>query len=1108
MTNRPRYRTFPDDYLATPDRAERAVLEYWRKADVFGEQQRRRAGSPERFVFYEGPPTANGRPGIHHVFARAIKDAVCRHRWMRGDRVERKAGWDTHGLPVELEVEKKLGISGKRQIEELGVGKFIELCRESVFTYVKDWRELSERIGYWLDYDHPYVTFEPRYVESVWYLLSRFAANGLLEKRFKVIPYCPRCGTGLSSHEVGQGYRDVQDPSVTVRFRVKGEACASLLVWTTTPWTLPSNVAVAVHPNLEYVKARSPKHPGEIFWVAKSRLEAVLPGADVLETRAGKDLAGIRYEAPFAVLDPETETSPLDVGIVPQAQEKGKRGAIHAVHVAEFVTAEEGTGLVHIAPFYGADDYDLCLRRGITLLRCVSSDGKLSDTIGGVSKGTFFKDADAGLLADLKARGLVFDRATIQHSYPFCWRCDTPLLYFAAPAWFLKTTAYRDTMVEQNGRTRWVPPEIGSGRFGEWLQGNVDWALSRDRYWGTPLPVWVCTACEEREVVDSIATLRTRVDESRIAPGDGALPQLSSDFDPHRPGIDLVKLRCRCGSLMNRDPSVVDCWFDSGAMPFAQHAWPFSQESRARVEDQFPADFIAEGLDQTRGWFYTLHAIATFLSCVDRGRTLDGCDLPLPPGSAYRACVVNGLVLDADGRKMSKRLGNAVDPFKAVEQHGADAVRLLLLGSGALHVNRRFDPEAITAIRRQVVLPLVNCLQFFATYANESDGAMGPGVGAPRLLDRWVLSRARSVAREVDRRMEAFDLPGAIGLLGEFADAELSNWYVRRNRERFRHDPDGDRAHGLATLREALSIAARCLAPFAPFAAEMLWHRLHPVGTECESVHLQRSPSLDPNASPPGDQELERAMGFLLLAARLARALREKAKLRTTIPLASLRVLFPRIDAKVRVQLAEIRGLLADEVNVDDVQFVSEAGGVAVLKAKPNFPVLGKKVGKAMKSVQARIEALGAAEVDALRQGRSIEIEVDGNAIAIGPGDVRVLAEPLPGLVVESSGDVTVALDTTIDPQRLSRARAREFKRAVNQARRDGGFGLSDLCVIEVLTGRGTGALLEAVAPNRREWLAELRASDLRTAEARGDRTWTECELLDGEIVAFALARS
>ena len=720
MTSRPEYRSFPEDYLTNPDRAERAVSDSATRRCLRGAAAAAGRGEPAIRVL-RGPPTANGKPGIHHVFARAIKDAVCRYRWMMGDRVERKAGWDTHGLPVELEVEKSLKISGKKQIEEVvGVARFVELCRESVFKYVKEWRALSERMAYWLDYDHPYVTYDPRYVESVWYLLSRFAANGLLEKRFKVLPYCPRCGTGLSSHEVGQGYRDVQDPSVTVRFPIVGEPGVSLLVWTTTPWTLPSNVAVAAHPDLDYVKVRSEKHPNETFWVAKARLEAVVPG-EVLETRRGSQLLGWRYEAPFPILDPETESHQLDIGVIQQTKDRSAANRVYAVYNGEFVTADEGTGFVHIAPFYGADDNALCLKHKITLLRAVNSDGRLADTIGGVEKGTFFKDADHGLAADLKARGRLFDRSTIQHSYPFCWRCDTALLYFATPAWFLKTTAYRDAMVEQNGLTHWVPAEIGSGRFGEWLAGNVDWALSRDRYWGTPLPVWECQHCKDARGggVDRGPSAAGRRVE--IGNGEGAPAELPANFDPHRPEIDAIAIRCaKCGKLMRRDLAVVDCWFDSGAMPFAQHSWPFTDAARNSVEDQFPADFIAEGLDQTRGWFYTLHAIATFLTCVDTSRAFEGKPLPLAKTGAYRACVVNGLVLDAQGRKMSKRLGNAVDPFKAMEQFGADAVRLLLLGSGALHVNRRLDPDAIGALRRQVVIPLANCLQFFATYANEA----------------------------------------------------------------------------------------------------------------------------------------------------------------------------------------------------------------------------------------------------------------------------------------------------------------------------------------------------------------------------------------------------
>jgi isoleucyl-tRNA synthetase len=1089
------FRAFPDDYLGSPDAAERKVLAFWEKADVFAEQQARHAAA-RPFVFYEGPPTANGKPGIHHVFARAIKDAMCRYRWMLGDRVERKAGWDTHGLPVELEIEKKLKISGKKQIEEFGIARFNELCKESVFTYLKDWRALSERMGYWLDYDHPYITFEPRYIESVWWLFSRFHANGLLEKRFKVVPYCPRCGTGLSSHEVGQGYRDIQDPSVTVRFPLVDEAGTSLLVWTTTPWTLPSNAGAAVHPEMEYVKVRSPKHPNEQFWILKARCEAVVPGAEILESKRGRELAGLRYRPPFP-----TENVPDLRGDTAKIQ----RDHLHTVMPGNFVTSEDGTGIVHMAPCYGADDYELGEREGLPIFAAVGRDGKLSIDVGRAVKGTFFKEADAALMAELKESGRLFARATVQHSYPFCWRCETPLLYYATPSWFLRTTAYRDAMVAQNRAIRWSPPEIGAGRFGEWLEGNVDWAVSRDRYWGTPLPVWECenAKCKQFEVIDSIATLRSR-----------ATSPVPEPFDPHKPGIDTITIQCKhCGSLARRSPSVVDCWFDSGAMPFAQHGYPFTDESRRRVADQFPANFIAEGLDQTRGWFYTLHAISTFLTCFDKDRNYQNAPLPLPQGSSYRACVVNGLVLDAQGVKMSKRLGNAVEPFAAMQQYGADAVRLLLLGSGALHLSRRFDPAAMSAIRRQVILPLVNCLQFFATYANEGgfDAKRPVDPATLTLLDRWIRSRTRSLGVRVAQCFDDFDLPGAIAAIGEFAEGELSNWYVRRSRKRFQLATGDDRHAGLQTLHHALSVAARCLAPLAPFAAEMLWHRLYASGETPESVHLQQFPTLDGDA---GDHlpALEASMDAVLVATRLARAIREKNRIRNTVPLASANIIVyasPELTSAELLEYNNLAWLFTEEANVDAAVFAGQSASPARLRGKPNFPVLGKRAGKKMKAIQAAIEALGNDDLQKLSSGGTVSLQIDGEAFALGAGDVAITSESAGGLAHEKEGRIEVFLTVEVGAEQRSRALAREFASAVNQSRRDAQFRLSDRCRISIAQSEVAERLMAGIGhrDGMARWLEDLRADAVKV-ENRGTGTWSEATLLDGETVEFRVDRA
>lgn len=1094
-----KFRSFPDDYLSSPDAAERRVLAFWEKANVFGKQQERHKDK-KPFVFFEGPPTANGKPGIHHVFARAIKDTVCRYHWMMGARVERKAGWDTHGLPVELEVEKKLGISGKKQIEaiagskEESIAKFNQLCKESVFTYLTQWRELSERMGYWLDYDHPYVTFEPRYIESVWWLFSRFHANGLLEKRFKVIPYCPRCGTGLSSHEVGQGYKDIQDPSVTVRFPLVNDPKTSLLVWTTTPWTLPSNAGAAVHPELEYVKVKSPKYAGEQFWLLKARLEAVFPNAEILESKTGRELVGLQYSPPFLL------TNIPDLR--PDASKINKQ-KIHTVLAGEFVTSVDGTGIVHMAPCYGADDYELGEREGLPIYAAVGRDGKLAMDVGRAEKGTFFKDADVALMTELKENGRLFARSTTQHTYPFCWRCDTALLYYASPSWFLKTTAFRDMMVAKNKDIRWVPPEIGSGRFGEWLEGNVDWAVSRDRYWGTALPVWECEECKTFDVIDSIETLRKRATT--------AVPEL---FDPHKPAIDLIKIKCnKCNREMQRSTSVVDCWFDSGAMPFAQFGYPFTEESRKHVADQFPAHFIAEGLDQTRGWFYTLHAIATFLTCYDKDRKYQNNALPLPAGSSYRACVVNGLVLDAKGQKMSKRLGNAVNPFEAMHQNGADSVRLLLLGSGALHLNRRFDPDAMSSIRRQVILPLSNCLQFFATYANEAKFDISRPV-APEsltLLDRWIRSRAFSLAKEVGECFDRFDLPGAVSAIGNFAEAELSNWYIRRNRKRFQLGSGDDLAAGLNTLQDVLKVAARCLAPLAPFASEMLWHRLHPKGNEPESVHLQQFPSLESARKADLNSDLEESMHAVLVATKLSRAIREKNKIRNTIPLHDLFVIIyksPELSRSELQKYNDLGELLKEEANVDAVVFNGQSGSPAETKAKPNFPILGKRAGKRMKLIQSAIENLDKQLIYKISSGEDITIQVDGEPFLLQPSDVMLTSESVAGLKNEKESNIEVFMNIHIDDVRRARALAREFASAVNQARRDAQFRLSDRCRISIVESDAARRVLAGIEfqNGKVRWLDDLRAAAIEVASNDGG-PWQKAELLDGESIEFRITK-
>ncbi len=1064
--------------LEKPDAFEQEVLSLWREEDLLARTLEARAGA-EPFVFYEGPPTANGRPGIHHVLARTLKDAVCRYWTMAGYRVERKAGWDTHGLPVELEVEKQLGISGKPEIEKYGVAAFNAKCRESVWTYKQDWERLSERIGYLLDYAHPYVTYEKDYVESVWYLLSRFAANDLLYRGRKVLPWCGRCGTGLSSHEVGQGYKDLDDPSVWISFPLRDQSGllegAELVAWTTTPWTLPANFAACVHPEFEYAVARVGERK---FVLLESKLAEVFgkEPCEILGTVKGSDLEGRCYEPLF--------------------EWSGGREVLEGSEVPRvvsdpFVSAEDGTGIVHMAP-YGADDFRIGQRERIRARLCVGEDARLLAKIAGVPAGTFFRDANKDLARDLKQRGRLLKLSQYRHSYPHCWRCDTPLIYFPAPAWFLMTTAYADKMIEANRAIRWSPPEIGSGRMGEWLANNVDWALSRDRYWGTPLPVWVCDADEEHlRCVGSFEEL------GKLAGG------LAADFDPHRPGVDAIHFGCvepNCSGTMRRVPQVIDCWFDSGAMPYAQHHWPF--ENRDKLREQFPADYIAEGVDQTRGWFYTLHAIGVFMTMVDRSREET---LQLPPGGAYKSCLVNGLLLDKAGQKMSKRIGNLVDPHAAIERHGADAIRWSLLAAGAAHQSRRYDDTAIEDVRRRVLGTLSACYDFFALYSGTEgwtleDLARAPAPAERAPLDRWILARLDTTSACVRAAFE--DLEPHLGLrrLDEFIVDELSNWYVRRSRRRFwGTDPEAQAPAAFATLYEVLHALTRLCAPVAPFLADALWRKLAPGSG---SVHVASFPAGGAAVSP-----LEAALEPILATAKLGRARREKAGIRTRQPLPAVTVLLPNLSQFRAARAAghptpmDFERELREELNVKRVVWAEdprEAGvGVTV---KPNFPSLGPKAGAKMKAVAAVIAQLSFAEAQAVQRGEERMIE----GVSIGKDDLLIQYLPAEGQEAETDGFVTIVLDTALTPELEREGLAREVLNRVQTQRKESAFDVGDRIALQV---GASGAVLTALQEHGAWIAAEALAPDgLTLTDALGDdaRTW---ELPGGHAVKIAVTR-
>jgi isoleucyl-tRNA synthetase len=991
---------------AAPDALERELLQRWKAEDLFHATQRHTAaGTP--FVFYEGPPTANGRPGIHHVVARTIKDLACRFQTMRGHRVGRIAGWDTHGLPVEIEVERQLGLSGKMDIGDgpgarVSVAEFNRLCRESVWKYKTEWESLSARIGYWLDYDRPYVTYTKEYIESVWWLLSRLYEKGLLIKGHKVLPYCPRCGTTLSSHELALGYDTAKDPAVTVLFPVEGEPDRALLVWTTTPWTLIANFAVAVHPDLDYVEV---EHRGRRLVLAEARAPHVAPGGEaeplgarpVLRRFKGRELVGLRYLRPIDVVPP-----------VPGRQREVVAGS--------FVTAEDGTGLVHMAAF-GADDFGVAQTHGFAYTVPVDTAGKFKGTTWPAIEGVFVKDADAAIIQRLKDEGKLLHRETIEHTYPFCWRCDTPLLYYPRESWFVRTSRIKDRLLELNRGIAWHPPEIGTGRFGEWLENNVDWALSRDRFWGTPLPVWLCDRDgAHREVIGSFAELARRWGR--------ALP---ADFDPHKPGIDTFTWSCAsCGGTMRRVSEVIDAWFDSGSMPVAQWHYPFEHEAEFR--EQFPADLIAEGVDQTRGWFYSLLAIAA--GVFDQ--------------AAYRHVIVNELVLDASGQKMSKSRGNVVEPSAVIARHGADAVRLYLLAASQVWLPKRFDESAIRDVAGTALEKLRHTYSLFPLYAEGWRPSAGdPPRRARPLADRWLLGRLAATVRAVTEAWSGYDVTAGTRAILAFIVDDLSNWWVRLSRARFWVPGGAADVAALATLSEVLTVTARLLAPAAPFLSDALHRCL--TGT---SVHLAPFPVVGPAVAEVEDPKLERAMDVVRRLASLARRAREDVGIRVRQPLARMLAAVPGdVD---RSTFEALLPLLAAEVNVKRVEVVTRGTDLVSLEARPSFRALGKRFGKATPEAAEAIRRLPAEAVARFEAGEPVTIDIGGAAHALVAGDLEVQRHARGDVVVRSDGAVVAAIDPALTDALKQEGLAREVVSRVQRLRREAGFQVTDRIVVWV----------------------------------------------------------
>ncbi|MBV9808181.1 MAG: isoleucine--tRNA ligase [Solirubrobacterales bacterium] len=1018
---------------------EERVLERWRRRGVFAESVRRRRDAP-RWGFYEGPPTANGPPGIHHVLARVFKDIFPRYRTMSGFLVERKGGWDCHGLAVELALEAELGFTSKEDIERFGIAEFNARAREKVLSHVEDWNRMTERIGFWIDLDDAYRTLDPEYVESVWWALKTIYDRGLLYEKLRVVPYCPRDQVTLSSHELGQPdvYLDVVDPSIYVRLPVKDaraplERGDELLIWTTTPWTLASNAAVAVDPELTYVRASAGS--GHAYVLAEARVEAVLgEDASILDRFPGAQLAGTAYEPPFPFIP---------------ATAYGARG--HTVLSADFVTATEGTGLVHTAIAFGEDDFRLGEQYDLNVINPVRLDGTYDERIGPYA-GRNVKQADPDLIEDLKARRRVLRAETINHSYPHCWRCGTPLLYYAKPSWYIATSRLKDRLLAANETVSWHPEHVKHGRFGNWLEHNVDWALSRERYWGTPLPVWRCSGGHAKAI--------------------GSLNELNelagtNLTDPHRPFVDEVTFPCpECAQPMQRVPEVIDVWFDSGSMPFAQYHAP--HEGTARFEEHFPADFICEALDQTRGWFYSLIAVSTLL--FDQ--------------SPYRNVVCLGLILDGDGRKMSKSLGNTIEPNEVIDRFGADALRWYFFTSKQPWDGYRFSMDTIGEALRQFLLQLWNTYGFYVLYANANGIDRDPDAEPESELDRWALSRLQATVEVVRERMDNFDATNAGRAMQSFVD-EISNWYVRRSRRRFW---DGDPA-AFATLQTCLITIAQLLAPFCPFVADEIYDNLD--GRE-PSVHLCDFPVSDAAAR---DIELEHAMATARETVRLGLAARGQAKLKVRQPLRAAVVVATGAEREAIERMSEV---VREELNVKELRFVSEADELGEVELRPNYRTLGPRFGKHMPLVAAAVAGLDAADAAAtLREGGKVAITVNGHDRELAAEDLQVSMKPLKGYQVEREGSHAVALELEIDDELRAEGWAREIVRAVQLARQDAGLEVTDRIV---LTLDGDQELVAAARTHESyiagETLAvevgyeSLEDEDLRPVTIDGRQLW------------------
>ena len=1016
---------------------EKDTLNMWNEKDIVKKSFELNQDG-EYFTFYDGPPTANGRPHVGHVLTRVMKDIIPRYKVMRGYKVLRKAGWDTHGLPVELEIEKKLGISGKPQIEEYGVEKFVKECKESVFSYVSLWKDMSEKLGFWVDMDNPYVTYHNDYIESVWWALKQMWDKELLYKGHKIVPYCPRCGTALSSHEVAQGYKDVREATAFVKFKVKGEENKYILAWTTTPWTLPSNVALAVNKSYDYVEV---VNNGDHLILAKQLLSVLEGEYEVVDEFKGEKLLGVEYEQLFKYA-------------------KVDKKAFYVVH-GDFVTLTDGTGIVHIAPAYGEDDNILGKKNDLPLVNLVDAEGKFVDAVE-PWKGLFVKKADPKILEYMKENGTLYKSEKFTHSYPHCWRCDTPLLYYPKDSWFVKMTSLRDKLVENNNKIHWYPDNIRTGRFGKFVENVIDWGISRDRYWGTPLPIWECE-CGHRECIGSIAELK----EKGI--------NVSDNIELHKPYIDEVKLKCpKCGKPMTRQREVIDCWFDSGSMPFAQHHYPF--ENKEVFEKTYPAQFISEAVDQTRGWFYTLLAISTAI--FDR--------------SSFENCIVLGHVLDKNGLKMSKHKGNVVDPFQVLEHEGGDACRWHFYTASAPWLPTRFSEEDVAETQRKFIGTLWNVYSFYVLYAeldNFNPEKYKDFVSA-NVMDKWIISKLNTLIKEVSHDLDTYGITQAALAIEEFVD-RLSNWYVRRNRARYwTTELTDDKIGAYVTLYNVLVTLSKVLAPFTPFVTEEIYQSLV-VSIDKDavsSIHLCKWPEYNEKLV---DKELEGHMELAYNIVKLGRSARNGANIKNRQPLLEM-----LISTKA---LPDYYGdIIKDELNVKKVEFGADLSKYVEFEIKPNLPVLGKSYGKLIPAIRKTLASMNQMELaQKVNAGETVKTDVNGTEIEFNSSNLLVTMSGLSGFAFAGQGEIGVVLETTITPELREEGFVREILSKVQNMRKESGFEVADKITLYVAGNEMLESVIKKFEDSiKKETLALEVVYD-------AEKSYTECSINGEKLNIF-----